>query len=187
MVLAGAVQLLSRTPPGGGGQAAGPLRYYLSATTSGMQVRKTATGAVTASIPTPFFIRRTQGLTGVGAATGDGGREFVVAYTAAPRRGVSIQTRLYSFHLTGAGRAAGLSLAHGGLLDGVEAGSAWAVSPDGSKIALAVYRPVRPGRRDRGDHPQDRSTRVLGRRPAPPGPQSRHPEHLLGPGRSIAA
>jgi hypothetical protein len=150
VVLASSVHLLSGRPPGGGDRAAGPPRYYVSVATTGIQVRKTATGAVTARIPTPLVRPGGLGAYGVGVAAGDGGREFVVGYTPPPHvdytpppHVIAVQTRLYSFHLTSTGRVAGLSLVKGGLLHGAEVGlgaGALAVSPDGSKVALAVYR-----------------------------------------------
>jgi hypothetical protein len=79
---------------------------------------------------------------------GDNGREFVAEYTGAAPHGGVIETRLYSFRLTSAGRVAGLSLVRGGLLRGLQGGRALAVAPDGSKIALTVYRPVIFGRPD---------------------------------------
>jgi hypothetical protein len=84
----------------------------------------------------------------MGLAAGDDGREFVAEYTGPAPHGGAIETRLYSFHLTSAGRVAGLSLVKGGLLRGLQGGGALAVAPDGSKVALAVYRPVRFGRPD---------------------------------------
>jgi hypothetical protein len=153
VVLASAVHLLSGGSPGRVAPVAGPPRYYVSVATTGIQVRKTATGAVTARIPTPGIRPRSLGAYGVSVAAGDGGREFVVDYTprphvdyAPPAHLTEVQTRLYSFHLTSTGRVAGLSLVKGGPLHGVEAGSgpsALAVSPDGSKVALAAYRPAR--------------------------------------------
>ena len=152
MVLASAVHLLSGRPPGRAAPVTGPPRYYVSVATTGIQVRKTATGAVTARIPTPFIRPGILGGYGAGVAAGDGGREFVVAYTPRPRVAYApqahvteVQTRLYSFHLTGTGRVTGLSPVKGGPLHGVEAGrgpDALAVSPDGFKVALAVYRPA---------------------------------------------
>ncbi len=131
-------------PQGGDLQTMGPPRYYVSAESSGIQVRRTSTGAVTATVPGPggpaAFV--------MGLAAGDDGREFVAEYTGAAPHGGGIETRLYSFHLTSAGRVAGLSLVKGGLLRGLQGGSALAVAPDGSKVALTVYRPVRFGRPD---------------------------------------
>ena len=152
VVLASAVHLLSGRPPGRAAPVTGPPRYYVSVATTGIQVRKTATGAVTARIPTPFIRPGILGGYGAGVAAGDGGREFVVAYTPRPRVAYApqahvteVQTRLYLFLLTGTGRVTGLSPVKGGPLHGVEAGrgpDALAVSPDGFKVALAVYRPA---------------------------------------------
>jgi len=151
VVLASAIHLLSGRPPAGRARAAGPPRYYVSVATTGIQVRKTATGAVTAGIPTPFVRPGSLGVYGgVGVGAGDGGREFVVAYTPRPRVAYTprphvtmVQTRLYSFHLTSTGRVAGLAPVKGAPLHGVETGSAVAVSPDGSKVAFAGYRLAR--------------------------------------------
>jgi len=127
-------------PPGG------LPRYYVSAESTGIQVRRTATGAMTARISL-FAGSPGPAAWAVGLAAGDHGREFVAEYTG-PKGHGGIATWLYSFHLTGAGRVAGLSLARGGLLRGVQGGSAVAVSPDGSKVALTVYRPVKFGQPD---------------------------------------
>ena len=153
VVLVGAIHLLPGTPPGKVAAVAGPPRYYVSVATTGIQVRNTATGAVTARIPTPFARRGSLGAYGgVGIAAGGGGREFVFDYTPRPHvdstpkpHVTAVQTRLYSFHLTSTGRVAGLSLVKGAPLRGVEAGTALAVSPDGSKVALAGYRLVHIG------------------------------------------
>jgi hypothetical protein len=152
VVLASVVHLLSGKPPGRVAPVAGPPRYYVSVSTTGVQVRNTATGVVTDRIPTPFIRPGLLGAYGAGVAAGDGGREFVVGYTPRPHidytpsaHVTEVQVRLFSFHLTGTGRVAGLSLVRGGPLHGVEAGSgpgALAVSPDGSKVALAIYRPL---------------------------------------------
>jgi len=143
VILASTVHLFApRQQPGGTARPPGGLpRYYVSAESTGIQVRKTATGAVTARIglfagspgPAAFVM---------GLAAGDNGREFVAEYTGQGPNG-GIETWLYSFHLTGAGRVGGLALVKGGLLPGLQGGSAVAVSPDGSKVALTVYRPVR--------------------------------------------
>jgi hypothetical protein len=134
--------------PGRPGRTLAPPHYYVSAKSSGIQVRRTATGAVTAIVPDPFPGPGGPAAFVVGLAAGDGGREFVAEYTGAAPRGGMTETRLYSFHLTSAGRIAGLSLVKGGLLRGLQGGSALAVAPDGSKVALAVFRPVRFGRPD---------------------------------------
>jgi hypothetical protein len=78
---------------------------------------------------------------------GAGGGRFIAEYTYSPlyggTRGQS-QTRLYSFRLTADGHVAGFSLVPGGVLTGYVPdqlntfGSALAVSPDGSQVALAV-------------------------------------------------
>jgi hypothetical protein len=146
VTLASAIHLHSGRSPAGRVPALGPPRYYVSAESSGLQVRRTATGAVTARIPDLFPDGATAFL--VGFAAGDGGREFVAEFTGAAPHGGGVQTRLYSFRLTSAGRVAGLSLAKGGLLRGLQGGSALAVSPDGARVALTVYRPVAFGRPD---------------------------------------
>jgi len=143
VVAVSAAHLFAR-PQGRDLRTMGPPRYYVSAESSGIQVRRTATGAVTATVSGPG------GPTGyvMGLAAGDDDREFVAEYTGPAPHGGGVATRLYSFHLTSAGWVAGLSLVKGGLLRGLQGGSALAVAPDGSKVALTVYRPVRFGQPD---------------------------------------
>jgi hypothetical protein len=157
VVLVSAVHLFAGKPPGGGSpgkppdgsaRPAGPPRYYVSAASTDIQVRSTVTGAVTASIPNPFSGPGSLGMFAVDVAAGDGGREFVAEYTGSPPHGSRVQTRLYEFSLTGGGRVTGLSLINGGLLSGLQGGPALALSPDGSKAAVAVYRPVHFGQPD---------------------------------------
>lgn len=143
VVLVSAIHLFSARPPGGGDRIAGPPRYYVSQGESiGVQVRNTATGAVTGRIPAPFSRHGSSPMFAAGVAAGDGGRIFVAAYTGSPPGVSVVQTRLYKFHLTGAGRVTGLSLINGGLLAHFVADGGLALSPDGSKVAIAVYRPV---------------------------------------------
>lgn len=140
VVLVSAVHLFSG--PAGGGLIAGPPRYYVTEESTGIQVRDTATGAVTARVANPFSGHGSLGMFPDVVAVGDGGREFVVEYTGTPPDSNVQQTRLYSFHITAAGRAAGLALVRGGLLAHFGGGTALAVSPDGSQIAAVVYHTV---------------------------------------------
>jgi len=142
VVLVGALHLFSGRPPGGAAIGPPP-RYYVSEQAMSIQVRDTATGAVTASLRRPFSGPRHFGMyANVVAAGGGGDREFVAEYTGSRPHSTVTQTRLYSFHVTGAGRVAGLALVKGGRLGHFTGGTALAVSPDGSQVAAVVYRTV---------------------------------------------
>jgi hypothetical protein len=136
-----AVHLFSGRPTGGAGIGPPP-RYYVTEESAGIQVRDTATGAVTARLPRPFSAPGYFGMYANVVAAGDGDREFVAEYTGTPAHGTVVQTRLYSFHVTGAGRVAGLALVKGGQLSHFIGGTALAVSPDGSQVATVVYHTV---------------------------------------------
>jgi hypothetical protein len=152
-------------PAAGGHQHAGPPRYYLAqdwngATRSSVTaVRSTATGRITADLPSPAPGENCDG-GNAGLAAADGETFFVVctkeklsAQPPANQPGMfrkpgtirSIETLIYRFRLTGAGHVTGYSLVSGGVLKGV-----WtfdiAASPDGSLIAAEVAQPVPPGR-----------------------------------------
>ncbi len=122
------------------------LRYYLGLREAEIAAvlgitPGTATGAVTATIASPFSGHGPFEGFAAAVATGEGGQEFVAEYDAFTPRG-NAQTRLYMFRLTSTGRVAGLSLINGGPLAGYVPDGALAVSPDGSKVALSVYRPA---------------------------------------------
>jgi hypothetical protein len=139
VILISAVHPFSGAP--GSGRTAPLPHFYVTEESTGIQVRDTATGVVTAKIPDPFG----QGVPGSFAdavAAGAGGREFVAEYTGVLPRGDVVQTRLYSFRLTGAGRVAGLAPVKGGRLAGFIASTTLAVSPDGSQAAAVVYHTV---------------------------------------------
>lgn len=145
VVVVSAIHLFSARPPGGGARIVGPPRYYVSQGESiGVQVRNTVTGAVTGRIRGPFSSHGSSPMSAAGVAAGDGGRIFVAAYTGSPPGISVVQTRLYTFHLTSAGRVTGLTLIKGGPLEHFVADGGLALSPDGSKVALTVYRPVSP-------------------------------------------
>ena len=124
-----------------GPAAAGPPRYYATEESWQIVIRKTGTGAVTAKVPNPYASHGGIGWLAISVAAVAGDREFVAAYTGQPPHSRTDQTRLYTFRLTTAGQVTGLSLAKGGVLNGLAAGIAMAASPDGSKVALAVHRP----------------------------------------------
>lgn len=121
----------------------GPPRYYaVDESGAVIRIRKTATGAIVATVPQPWA-----GLSGMrieGVVTGSSGKYIAVYDQGALAPNATRQTRLYSFRLTSAGQVTGLSPVKGGVLDGVTASgftstTAIAISPDGSKVALAVY------------------------------------------------
>jgi hypothetical protein len=120
--------------PGPASTAPGPPRYYVDLEVYGQPVvRATATGAVTARPLGPC------GGTSVAASADD--RTFYVACW-----GDGGATTLYTFRLTGAGKAYGLARVIGGRALGGLYVQVMAVSPDGSQIALAGFYPdSRPG------------------------------------------
>jgi hypothetical protein len=116
------------------GGVAGPPRYYLQTTFAGpgperVVVRSTATGAVTAQIKDPN--PGTYQTSSIAAADG---QTFFMAWV-----GVST-TQVYRVRLSPAGRVAENAPVTGGLL-GHALVSSIAVSPDGSRIAVAEYLP----------------------------------------------
>jgi hypothetical protein len=139
VVLVSAVHLFSQRAPAAA-RASWPPRYYATVQMTGIFIRDTATGAVTAKIP-----NRPHGQGGsvwfaMDVAAADNGREFIAAYTTTSPRTYQQRTRLYSFHLTSAGHITGFSPVPGGPINGLLAARAIAVSPDGSKAALVLYR-----------------------------------------------
>jgi hypothetical protein len=131
---AGKVPAANHSPVGG------PPRYYVVDQDYHVVVRETGTGAVTASLPNPFPRAQVGGMRADGvAAIGD--REFIAAYTGPiTPQSPTDQTRLYSFEVTTAGHVTGLSLIRGGVLRGFDVDGAIAMSPDGSRVALAVCK-----------------------------------------------
>jgi hypothetical protein len=148
VVLAAAIPPLFSSSTPGGEQTPGLPRYYATVEQGGVFVRDTATGTVTAKIPNKSSRNGSFERYAVSVAAANGGREFVAAYTGTIPPTSQQQTELYSFHLTTAGRVTGLSLVKGGQITGLLAGAGplaskdIAVSPDGSKVALALYRPL---------------------------------------------
>jgi hypothetical protein len=107
---------------------AAPPRYYVEQHVNGGRpvVRSTATGAVTGTVPVP-----NTGFDDVAAE--QNGIFFVVAFV----RGLAGE-RLYRFRVTGSGRVSGFSAVPGRLLgEGDWLADAIAVSPDGSRVAVA--------------------------------------------------
>jgi hypothetical protein len=150
VVLLSAIHLFSGGPPRGQtSNTPGPPRFYATEESFHILIRRTATGALVSRVPSPLASGPTPGTKGhmwaasVAAVAGD--RKFVAAYTGVPLHSTVEQTRLYTFYLTGAGRVTQLSMVRGGVIFGLDAGSVMSVSPDGSQVALAAYRPVRLG------------------------------------------
>jgi hypothetical protein len=147
VVLVSVVHLFSAKPPGRPAQPSGPPRYYAAVIGRvSIQIHKTATGALTETIPNPYSSYRSPGMLAAGVAATDGGREFVAAYIGVPPHGTTDETRLYSFRINSAGHASRLSPVRGGVITGLQACGPMSVSPDGSKVALALAIAVMPGR-----------------------------------------
>ncbi|MGP7999876.1 MAG: hypothetical protein ACLPKI_21565 [Streptosporangiaceae bacterium] len=107
-------------------------RYYVETGLSGRPVvRSTATGRVTSTVPVP-----PGNATGYNLTTADdNGTFFAVAFPPGGNQG----ERLYKFRLTAAGRVAAFSAVPGGALANRDwAADALSVSPDGSRIAVAM-------------------------------------------------
>lgn len=146
------IAVLALVLPGGvhkpvGGPPPGSLPpYYVVLGPDGViLVLSTSTRSIVGHVPSPGSRWLPAGV----VAAGDG--RFVAEYLRTPLGAVvggtrnQSQTRLYSFRLAADGHATGLSLVHGGVLTGFvpdqaggSFGSALAVSPDGSRVALAV-------------------------------------------------
>ena len=118
--------------------AASPPRYYVVLDwNSNLTVRATATGRVTDSLPEP------QQWGGGGmrlleaVAASANGRRFVAVYN---RFSQPYRAAVYTFTLTSTGQIADYELIRNGVLPGI-ARIAVAVSPDGSKVAIAGNGP----------------------------------------------
>lgn len=110
--------------------ASGPPRYYADIEYLGRAVvRSTATGAVTADVPSPG---RAYVAAAVAAADD---RTFFVDYDFASA-GTRLQTRVYRFLVTTSGQVSGFALVHGGVVNGESGGPELAAAPDGSLIAF---------------------------------------------------
>jgi hypothetical protein len=129
-----------KVPPANHGPVAGPPHYYVVDQDYHVVVRQTGTGAITASLPNPFPRAPFGGMRADGVAAIDD-REFIAAYsgTTTPQSATD-QTRLYTFTVTPAGHVTGLALIRGGVLRGFDVDGAIAISPDGSRAALAVCK-----------------------------------------------
>jgi hypothetical protein len=132
----------------GAAAAAGPPRFYAAiGTNQQIEVRATATGAVTGTVPEPRIdsgghptVMDASAVTAVGS----GDREFIAAYSAQDLWMIlHAPTRLYSFRLTSEGHVTDVSLIRGGKLDGYGVYDL-STSPDGSELAVSACR-SRPG------------------------------------------
>jgi hypothetical protein len=146
VVLVSAVHLFSGKP-GGAAHPAGPPRYYAAVEHQGIVIRDTATGAVTGTIPNKKPGSGSYGDYAASIAATAGGREFIAAYIRTVLGTDQQETRLFSFRLTSAGKVTGFALVRGGVINGLLAGYDMAISPDGSKVALVLYRPLSPAGR----------------------------------------
>jgi Domain of unknown function (DUF1707) len=125
-------------------RAAGPFpaglpRYYIQQSLGGAHgpatvVRATATGAVTATVRSPW---RQAYITDIAAASDQ--TFFMVCWGITGKGGDAVVTgsRIYRFRVTGSGRIGGYSLVRGGMLAGLQAGGL-AVAADGSEVAVTT-------------------------------------------------
>jgi hypothetical protein len=98
-------------------------------------VRATGTGAPVARVPNPAIAGMSNVLPfSVAAAAGD--RTFYALYTDWGRGQGDFW--IYQFQITPSGHATGLAKVNGGLISGLDNIGGFAVSPDGSQLALAV-------------------------------------------------
>jgi hypothetical protein len=143
LLLAGLGVAVSATVTRPGPAVAPPVpgvpRYYmeqgfLNAPPAVTMVRATATGAVTATLHSPW--------PGAQIATGEiaaaANQTFFVICQKVAAHGASVTgSRIYRFHLTASGRVAGYSLVPGGSLDGLRVTGVTA-SADGSEVAVST-------------------------------------------------
>jgi hypothetical protein len=125
--------------PANGPQLPGVPRYYVEQGFRGTSpavtmVRATATGAVTATVGSPW--------PGAQIATGEiaagSNQTFFVICQKVAGHGASVTgSRIYRFRLTASGRIAGYSLMPGGSLDGLRVTGVTA-SDDGSEVAVST-------------------------------------------------
>jgi hypothetical protein len=123
--------------------AANPPSFYaVDESTTVIHIRDRATGKVTGTVPAPIVNHFP--LQPEGVVSGPGGA-FIAAFdegALGPESGR--ETRLFSFRISPAGRVVGLSLVKGGILDGLTVSgytdaAAMAISPGGSRVAVAAY------------------------------------------------
>ncbi len=130
---------------GGQHPPAGPPRYYVleQGGRDPMQVRATATGKVTATVPQPKGLNCGEG--NVGYAATDNETIFTLCNRwKMVSKITTIDTFIYRFGISAAGKVTGFSLVKGSEIKGTQ-GNGIAVTPDGSEIALAVTKPPKSG------------------------------------------
>jgi hypothetical protein len=120
------------SPPAAGAAVAGMPRYYvtLNHVRPVAVVRAAATGKILDTVPLPGRIDPKQSQV---AAAGDG-RGFALTLFSFPR------TRFYWLHVSANGRSARLTTLNAAPLPAGEYADGIAVSPDGSKLAVAIQR-----------------------------------------------
>jgi hypothetical protein len=124
---------------------AGPPRYYVLSQDAQepIQVRATATGKVTGTVPQPRGL--ICGNSSAGFAATDNETFFMLCTRWKSTPGATtVDTFVYRFKLTSAGRVGGFSLLGGSELKGL-LGDHIAVTPDGSQLAVEVTRPPAKG------------------------------------------
>jgi hypothetical protein len=133
--------LTGGTPQRGAGplasRLAGPPRYYLEQPVGDvLVVRATATGAVTATVPSPWR----QSHIAIGEIAAVGQQTFFIVCvkgTGQDPATTSAAERIYRFQVTDSGRVSGFSPVRGGAFDGLVI-TGIAAAPDGSQIAVTV-------------------------------------------------
>jgi hypothetical protein len=120
------------TPPPASTAVAGMPRYYVTVDhfRPVAEVRAAATGKILTTVPLPRQIDPKQSQI---AAAGDG-RRFVVSLFSFPR------TRFYGLRVSADGRSARLTALATAALPPGESADGIAVSPDGSRLAVAIQR-----------------------------------------------
>jgi hypothetical protein len=98
-------------------------------------VRATGTGAPVARLPNPA-IAGISNVLPLSVAAADGDRTFYALYTDWGRSQSDFW--IYRFQITPSGHVSGLAQVNGGLITGQDNIDGFAVSPDGSQLALAV-------------------------------------------------
>jgi hypothetical protein len=118
---------------------AGPPRFYVDLGIQ-VEIRSTATSAITATIPTPRLNGRKNSMIAVSVAAEASDRAFIIAFTTAgnPPAGQLFQTILYRAVIGHAGQLTGFSPIPYGVVDGFAPSDrgTLAISPDGADVAF---------------------------------------------------
>lgn len=130
---------------GDGHHAAGPPAYYVidQGGRVPVQVRATATGKVTATVPQPKGLDCGEGNAGYAATDNETFFMLCTSWKTVSKI-TTVNTFVYRFGISNAGKVTGFSLVKGSELKGT-LGDDIAVTPDGSEIAVETTKPPKSG------------------------------------------